>query len=91
MFFDYHREYDLSKEESEKLVALVATPEFRIFEKYLARKQNKKAHAMVTCDTDERMKELRAQIRGLGEITFDMKFLWDQINRLADKPVLPEL
>lgn len=73
--------YEFTPEEAEKLVMLVALPNFRLFEKYLSRKQNKKAHAMVSSDSAERMLELRAQIRGFGEITGDLKLLWEQIKR----------
>lgn len=75
---------DLSMEELEKLVSLVAASDFRIFEKYLSRKQNRKAHAMITTDDTARMLELKAQIKVFGEITADLKFFWEKIKRKHD-------
>ena len=77
----FNEEYDFSKEEMEIFVTMIVSAPFRLFEKYLARKQNRKAHAMISTDTDERMKELRAQIKGIGEITRDMKLFWEIANR----------
>lgn len=77
----FMREVEFSDEEEEKLVALLANPNFRYFEKYLLRKQSRKAHAMVTAEDVDRMLELKAQIKGIGEITADMKILWMKAQR----------
>ncbi len=73
--------FDLTVEEKETLVGMVASEPFRIFEKYLKRKQNRKAVAMIKAADTEKMLELKAQIIGLGEITADMKLIWEEVKQ----------
>lgn len=81
----FNEDYSFTPEEAEQLVNIIALPGFRLFERYLARKQNKKAHAMISSTDTERMLELRAQIKGFGEVTGDLKMLWEQVKRKQDE------
>lgn len=72
-------DYSLSDEEKKMLVNMVSKDDFRIFEKYLANKQNRKAHKMVTAKTYKDFLVLQAQISLIGELTRDLAIFWEQI------------